>query len=50
METKTMLDLQKLEHEIIADHERRQAAIKTRRDQLVIMDHPMEAFQFRIVC
>ena len=25
-----MLDLQKLEHEIIADHERRQAAIKTR--------------------
>ena len=29
-----MLDLQKLEHEIIADHERRQAAIKTRHDQL----------------
>ena len=50
METKTMLDLQKLEHEIIADHERRQAAIKTRRDQLVIMDYPMEAFQFSIVC
>jgi hypothetical protein len=45
-----MPDLQKLEHAIIADHERRQAAIKTRRDQLVIMDHPMEAFQFRIVC
>jgi hypothetical protein len=29
-----MLDLHKLEHEIIAGHERRQAAIKTRRDQL----------------
>ena len=45
-----MLDLQKLEHEIIADHERWQAAIKTRRDQLVIMGHPMEAFQFRNLC
>ena len=29
-----MLDLQKLENEIIADHERRQAAIKTHCDQL----------------